>query len=178
MHAHLHTYLHTHECMYTYLHEYTHIWQRQVLQREKDWGPERTQLIELVQLRKTTKKMVLEWWMCPSTRGSWSLWTDDMSRERGFLEKALGCWRRKAFDLRIDSPYWCEPWEFLPTVKKKWFFSSWDATRIIRISKAKTPILGKTWHLSKRPFSELLMSEWRLSLYPGVWPSLLTASHH
>lgn len=54
-------------------------------------GAERTQLIELVQLRKTAKKMVPERWMCHTVRGSWSLWTDDMSRERDFLEKALGC---------------------------------------------------------------------------------------
>lgn len=38
--------------------------------------------------------------------------------------------------------------------------------------------VGKTWHPSRRPFTELLMSEWRLGLYPGRCPWLLTASHH
>lgn len=39
-------------------------------------------------------------------------------------------------------------------------------------------IVGKTWHPSRRPFSELLMSKWWLGLYPGLCPWLLTASHH
>lgn len=181
MHAHLHTYIHTHECMYTYPHECTYIWQQQLLQREKDWGTERTQLTELVQLRKTTKKMVLEWWMCPTMRGSWSLWTDDMSRKRVVLEKVLGCWRRIAFDLRIDAPYWCEPWGFLSTVKK-WIFPPLGCNQNHQDFKGKDSYswesVGKTWHLSRRPFSELLMSEQRLGLYPGVCPWLLTASHH
>lgn len=36
-----------------------------------------------------TKKMVLEWWTCPTMRGSWSLWTEDVWRERDFL--GMGC---------------------------------------------------------------------------------------
>lgn len=125
--------------------------------------------------------MVLEWWMCPTIRGSWSRWTDDMSRKGDFLEKALGCWRRIAFDLRIHSCYWCEPWGFLSTVKK-WFppplgmqpeSSGFQRQRLLFLG-----IVGKTWHPSRKPFSELLMSEWWLGLYPGLCPWLLTASHH
>lgn len=139
MHTYIHTYTLMNVCIPIHM-IYIHMTAAAATKGER-LGTERTQLIELVQLRKTAKKMVLERWMRPTTRGSWSLWTDDMSRERDFLEKTLGCWLRIAFDLRIDSPYWFEPRWFLPAVKK-WIFSSWDETRIIRISKAKTPILG------------------------------------
>lgn len=104
---------------------------------------------------------------------------------KGFLRKSPGMLRKNSiwpqnqlsllvWTLRISSHS-----------EKKWIFSPWDATIVIRISKAKTPILGSqlerpdTWVGDH--FSELLMSECRLGLYPGVCVSLTThgwASHH